>query len=68
MDAAFLQHIRVSLQTDPLALKFKNNSSISNPGEYPCWDSQVPDSEVIDLESPNQPTPSAQASTLRETP
>ena len=48
VDAAFLQDIRVSLQSDPLALKLKNNGSIPNSREFPSPDSQVLDSEVID--------------------
>ncbi len=67
VDASFLQDIRVSLQSDPLALKLKNNVGVSNPREFPSPDSQVPDSEVIDSESPNQPTPSSRVSRPRET-
>ena len=67
VDASFLQDIRVSLQSDPLALKFKNNSVNSNLGEVPSLDSQVLDSEVIDSESPNQPTSSSRVSRPRET-
>ena len=54
MDEAFLQDIRVSLQSDPLALKFKSHSDSSNPGEIQTLDSQIPNSMVIDSESPNQ--------------
>ena len=54
MDVAFFQDIRVSLQSDPLALKFKSHSNSSNPGEIQTLDSQIPDSMVIDSESPNQ--------------
>ena len=54
MDVAFLQDIRVSLQSDPLALKFKSHSDSSNPREIQTLDSQIPDSMVIDSESPNQ--------------
>jgi len=67
VDASFLQDIRVSLQSDPLALKFKTNFEISNPGEIPSLDSQVLHSEVIDSESPNQPTSSSRFSRSRET-
>ena len=54
MDVAFLQDIRVSLQFDPLALKFKSHFDSSNLGEIQTLDSQIPDSMVIDLEFPNQ--------------
>ena len=54
MDVAFLQDIRVSLQSDPLALKFKSHSDSSNPGEIQTLNSQIPDSMVIDSESSNQ--------------
>ena len=54
MDVVFLQDIRVSLQSDPLALKFKSHSNSSNPGEIQTLDSQIPDLMVIDSESPNQ--------------
>ena len=67
VDASFLQDIRVSLQSDPLALKFKTNFEISNPEEIPSLDSQVLHSEVIDSESPNQPTSSSRVSRSRET-
>ena len=59
VDASFLQEIRVSLQSDPLALKFKSNAGIPSSGEISSIDSQIPDSEVVDLESPNQPTSSS---------
>ena len=51
MDVAFLQDIRVSLQSDPLALKFKSHS---DSGEIQTLGSQIPDSMVIDSESPTQ--------------
>ena len=54
MDVAFLEDIRISLQSHPLALKFKNHSDSSNPGEIQTLNSQTPDSMIIDLESPNQ--------------
>ena len=54
MDVAFFQDIRVSLQSDPLALKFKSHSDRSNPREIQTVDSQIPDSMVIDSEFPNQ--------------
>ena len=54
MDVAFLQDIRVSLQFDLLASKFKSHSNSSNPGEIQTLDSQIPDLMVIDSESPNQ--------------
>ena len=54
MNVAFLQDIRVSLQSDPLALKFKSHSDSSNPGEIQTLDSQIPNSMVIDSESSNQ--------------
>ena len=54
MDIAFLQDIRVKLQSDPLALKFKSHFDSFNPKEIQTLDSQIPDSMVIDLESPNQ--------------
>lgn len=67
VDISFFQDIRVSLQSDLLALKLKNNLSISGFEEIPSLDSQVSDSEVIDSEYPNQPTSSSQVSRLRET-
>jgi hypothetical protein len=57
VDASFLQDIQVSLKVDPLALKLKNNAGIFNPRGFPS-----PGSEVIDSESPNQPTSSSQVS------
>ena len=51
MDVAFLQDIQVSLQSDPLVLKFKSHSDSSNPGEIQTLDSQIPNSMVIDSES-----------------
>ena len=60
MDATFLQDIRVSLQFDLLALKFKSHSDIPNSGDVQYLDSLTPDSEVIDLKSPNLSTPSLQ--------
>ena len=54
MDVAFPQDIRVSLQSDPLALKFKSHSDSYNSGEIQTLDSQIPDSMVIDSESTNQ--------------
>ena len=54
MDVAFLQDVRISLQSDPLALKFKSHSDSSNLGEIQTLDSQIPDSMVIDSKSPNQ--------------
>ena len=56
VDAAFLQDIRVSLHSDPLALKFKSHSKILDSGDVLVMDSQLPDSEDIDSESPNLPT------------
>ena len=60
MDVAFLEDIRVSLQFDPLALKFKSHSDSSNPKEIQTLDFQIPDSMVIDSESPNQTISSPQ--------
>lgn len=40
VDAAFLQDIRVSLQTDPLALKIKSHSEVSDSGDVQSMDSQ----------------------------
>jgi len=57
VDASFLQDIQVSLKFDPLALKLKNNAGIFNPKGCPS-----PGSEVIDSESPNQPTSSSRVS------
>jgi hypothetical protein len=57
VDASFFQDIRVSLKVNPLALKLKNNAGIFNPRGFPS-----PGSEVIDSESPNQPTSSSQVS------
>ena len=39
MDVAFFQDIRASLESDPLALKFKSHSDSSNPGEIQTLDS-----------------------------
>ncbi len=61
VDASFLQDIRVSLKVNPLALKLKNNVGIFNPRGFPS-----PGSEVIDLESPNQPTSSYRVSRLHD--
>jgi len=55
VDASFLQDIRVSLKFDPLALKLKNNADIFNLRGFPSLGL-----EVIDSESPNQPTSSSQ--------
>ena len=53
MDAAFLQDIHISLQSDPLALKFKSYYDIPSFGDVQNLDSYTRDSEVIDLNSPN---------------
>ena len=60
MDVAFLQDIRVNLQSNPLALKFKSHSDSSNLREIQTLDSQISDSMVIDSESPNQTISSPQ--------
>jgi len=57
VDASFFQDIRVSLKVDPLALKLKNNVGIFNPRGFPSLGL-----EVIDLESPNQPTSNSRVS------
>ena len=56
----FFQDICVSLQSDPLALKFKNHFDIPSSGDVRHLDSHTPESEVIDLESPNLFAPSSQ--------
>ena len=53
IDVAFLQNIQVSLQSEPLALKFKSHSDSSNLREIQTLDSQIPNSMVIDSKSPN---------------
>ena len=56
MDAKFLQDICVSLQSDPLALKFKSHSEIPRSGDVQDMDSQNPEIEIIDSASPNLST------------
>lgn len=56
VDAEFLQDIRVSLSSDPLALKFKSHSEIPRSGDVQDMDSQNPESEILDSESPNPST------------
>ena len=51
MDATFFQDICVSLQSDPLALKFKDHSEIPILGDYQAMKFQFLDSEIIDSES-----------------
>ena len=58
MNATFLQDIHVSLQYDPLALKFKSHSDILSFGDVQHLDSHTSDSEVIDLKFPNLSVPS----------
>ena len=53
VDVAFLQDIRVSLKSDPLALKFKSHFDIPSFGDVQHLNSHTLDSEVIDLKSPN---------------
>jgi hypothetical protein len=57
VDASFLQDIRISLKFDSLALKLKNNAGSFNRRGFPS-----PGSEIIDLESPNQPTSNSRVS------
>ena len=39
VDATFLQNIRISLQSDPLALKFKSHYDIPSSGDVQHLDS-----------------------------
>ena len=57
VDAAFLQDIRVSLRSDPLALKFKSHSDVLDSGDVLVTNFQTP--EAIDLDSSNLPTSSS---------
>ena len=52
MDATFLQDICVSLQYDPLALKFKSCSNIPNSEDVQYQNFHTLDSKVTDLEPP----------------
>lgn len=57
VDANFFQDICISLQTDPLALKYKSHSNIFSHGDVHIMDSQILNSKVIDLEEPNSSVP-----------
>jgi hypothetical protein len=55
MDPTFLKDISISVLSDPLALTFKESCADSRPqdGQIEVLDSQTPDSEILDPESPN---------------
>jgi hypothetical protein len=55
VDPTFLKDILISLLSDLLALKFKQSCADSRPqnGQIEVLDSQTPDSEILDLESPD---------------
>ena len=57
-DTVFFQDIFVSLQSDPLALKFKSHFNIPSSRDVQHLESHTPDSKVIDLESSNLSVPS----------
>jgi hypothetical protein len=52
VDPIFLKDIRVSLLSNPLALKFKQSCTISRPqnGQIEVPDSQTPNLEILDPE------------------
>jgi hypothetical protein len=54
-DLAFLKDIRISLFSDPLALKFKQSCADFRPqnGQIKVLDSQTPDLENLNPESPD---------------
>jgi hypothetical protein len=55
IDSTFLKDIRISLLSDPLALKFKQSciDSRSQNGKIEVPDFQTPDSEILDPEFPD---------------
>jgi hypothetical protein len=55
VDPTFLKNICIRLFSDPLALKFKQSCTDSRPqnGQIEVQDSQTPDSEILDPESPD---------------
>jgi hypothetical protein len=55
VDPTFLKDIRVSLLSDSLALKFKQSCADSRPqnGQIKVPNSQIPDSEIQNPESPD---------------
>jgi hypothetical protein len=55
VDPIFLKDIRISLLSNPLALKFKQSctNSRSQNGQIKVPDFQTPDSEILDSKSPD---------------